>query len=262
MNLDLLKTNVSTASLVQRTQAWSKAAGVTFRQGLKIQGGLLIKDLISLASPKSKAKGEAKIESDVRMVFAPLPSEPFGREKRGGKHGMSYLYASPGALMGVKNEDYRPKMEVPAMRGELRRIKHRGKKWINIGGRGQQVKMRVNRIVVGKGNFRKLIKAVADRVGLQKAAWAVGWRELGVSGSIPPWVSRHLTSGAARGVLVNGLSNPERPYLQIISRASGVEKKSALIKMRGAIKKRMGAMQADMKLYLAGIKKQAGFKHS
>jgi len=61
---------------------------------------------------------------------------------------------------------------------------------------------------------------------------------------------------------VNGLSRPENPFLQIISRATGVEKKSSIRMVRAAIKNRTSAMQADLKLYLAGIKKKAGFKHA
>ncbi len=260
--MDLLKTNVSTAMLSQRIEAWSKAAGVALPRALEYQGGLLVKDLVASAGPRNKNKAEARALRDVKSVFAVGPTEAFTQAKRGGRAGMTWLYSTPKTIVGALNSDIQPNISAIEARRILSESRNqpRGKAWIKLKERGKQTVQQWNRVLIGRSKLEAVAKMVYERFGLQKAAWAVGWDVLKVSGRLPNWIRKHIVSGAAKGVLVNRLANPEKPYLQLISRATGVEHAKSLLAIRAAVKKRYASLLKDMRLYLNGTKKAAGFK--
>lgn len=256
----------NTAALTGRIQAWSKAAGLTFPQALKKQAGLLKQDLWKGAPPANRNKATTKAEKDVKARFFPKPLKVFSTQKQRGKNGMVWLYAHPNALPGVKQEDYRPELGLSDVISMLNNenLRRKGAKWQDLGriakskgkeqGKGQHA-MYLNRVVIGRGVLGKLVRYVRNRFGLQKAAWAVEIEKFG--GKRPPqWVAKHLAR--ARGSNQTQLSG-DKPFIRIISRARGVESKASVNNARRCVRKRMAAIQADMKLYLAGIKKKAGF---
>jgi hypothetical protein len=258
---DLLTAKIDTSNLVKRTQVWSKAAGLSFRDALEVQAGLLVKDLVAGAAPRSLARAQKRAELDVKHVFNPGPTAAFASAKRGGKKGMTWLYASKEAVVGIKSTDLRQGDSAVSLLKLYRAAqkKPRGATYKKLSTRGKQRVMQLNRIVIGRAKFSRFVETIRARFGMQKASWAVGWVALKVKGVLPAWVWKHVATGEAKGVLVNGLANAEKPYLQIISRATGVERQSSLRAIRAAVKKRHGSMLADMRLYLNGTKKQAGF---
>lgn len=258
---DILKTNLDVSNLTRRTELYAKAVGISMREAVEYQGGLLVRDLVAGANPKNLSKAQKKADADVRKVFAAGPNQAFPFDQRGGKKGITWLYASKGAVVGAHNADVKPtadlgemKKDYAAERGGLR-----GNAFKELGRRGRQKTVLWNRIIVGKERFKRFTVSVRDKFGLQKAAWAYGWDVLKVKGRLPAWIRKHLTSGKAKGMLVNGLATPGKPHLTVISRATGVEHASSLRAVRAAIRKRIGSMQADLKHYLSGAKTKAGF---
>lgn len=256
----MLTTKLDMTNYRSRVATWSKAVGVSMREGLQIQVGLLVKDLVAGAAPKNLNKAQKRAERDVKRLFAAGPITAFPQEQRGGKRGIFWLASGPEWIYGVEPPDLQPHASLDQMRRiySESRNQPRGKAWLELGKRGKQKAMRLDRIVVGAAKLQRFIKNQMQRFGLQKAAWGVGWDILQVRGRLPQWIRKHITSGEAKGVMLNNLSAP-KPSVTIISRATGVERASSLRMVRGAIKKRAAAMLKDMKLYLNGTKKRAGF---
>jgi len=250
------------AALTSRIQAWQKAAGLTFPEALKKQAGLLKQDLWKGAPPSDRNRATKKAQKSVGARFYPKPKKVFSTQKQRGKNGMIWMYAHPKALPTVKQEDYRPELGLSDAISILNteNLRRKGLKWVDKGrinkGKSEQHAMFLNRIVISKGVIGKLLRYVRDRFGRQKAAWAKGYEQFGIKRP-PQWVARHLAT--AKGNNQIHLTG-DKPFIRIISQSRGVESARSISNVRRSIKKRAASMQADMKLYLAGIKKQAGFK--
>lgn len=253
-----LTTKIDTSNFTARTRLWAKSSGLSFRDGLRKQAGLLIRDLVNSSAPRNLARAKKLAEREVKQVFRAAPPQVFVGDKRG--HGrMVWLYAHPRALTGVATEDFQTGIGPDEMKEAfyLQKFK-RGIAWRESGTRGKQHVLWLNRIVVRR--MAAFIKKLRDRFGLLKASWAVGWDVLNVAGRLPDWVRKHVRSGEARGVLVNGLANAERPFLNMISTANGVERRASLVAIRLAVRRRQVAMLRDIRYYLDGTKKKSGLK--
>lgn len=266
--LEVLQTKIAMDNLNQRTQSWAKAVGISLPQALVKQGGALKYELMEGGPPRNLARSKKQAAKDAKKTFFPKPLDTFkGRQAQG--DGMIWLYAGQKGgrfLVGVKPEDFKPNLTDDQMKAEHLKP-FRGAAWHEIGKRQTKDKgnpfhvMRLNRTVVNRGRFKKFIKKLQDNFGKLKASWAVHMMHFKHHRPIPQWIMKHINSGKARGYTVMKLAGP-KPFIQIISRASGVEHKNSIKNVRRAVKKRAGAMLADIRLYLNGIKKKAGFKHA
>lgn len=268
----MITAQVDTSVLVQRTRARARVAGLTFPQALKKQAGLLKWDLMKSAPPKNLSENKRLSVLATKKVFFPRPTNQFtGRKAKG--NGVRWLYAGVKGgrfLVGTPEENYQPGLGVD----ELIKINNAtqnnrpDRTWFQVGNRGGKSGKNkgnpfhvnlIQKTVVGRQNLKRLHKFTQNQFGLLKASWAFGMVNLGVNKSIPGWIKRHLDSGKAKGKVIGRLHG-EKPYIQIISQAKGVEHQKSIEQVRRAVAVRERAILTDMKLYLAGIKKKAGFK--
>lgn len=263
--LGALKAELDMANFNSRIATWSKVAGVSLAEGMRKQAALLKWELMESAPPKNLAKSKAKAKKDSKKTFFPNPSDPFSGPKKTGK-GMIWLYAGKKNgkfLVGTDPKDYQLGISETAMdklQDQQRSGFFRGAAWHQIGLRGKKEPfhvMRLNRTVVGRGKFNQFIKRMQDSFGKLKAAWAVDLPKVGESRTVPKWIAKHIPK--AKGKTIISLDGP-KPFIQIISNARGVEHQRSIDNVRRAVKKRSGSMVADMRLYLAGVKKKSGFK--
>lgn len=264
--LDVLITQINMANLNSRIQVWAKAAGVSLAEALQKQAGLLKWELMAGAPPRNLARSKKEATKDAKATFFPKPLDDFKGSKAQGK-GIIWLYAAnqpARVLVGVDSQDYQPQATPEQMKKlhAASRKNFRGAAWHTVGQRGKANPFKVlklNRTVVGRGRLRSFIKDLQNNFGKLKAAWVVDHGRFNIARAIPQWVSKHVTSGKARGATLIQLGGP-KPFIKIISRAHGVEHKASVQNVRRTVKKRLGAMLADMRLHLRGVKKKAGFK--
>ncbi len=263
--MDLLKTNVSTETLSKRIGIYAKALGISLPEALEYQAGLLKAELVTGAPPRNIAKAQARAERDIRKQFHPAMNSKTGAPwsifagKKAGTGQVRWLYAGPKFIAGTDSDNIQSGMtsaQIQRRTFEGRNLP-RVKAWQSQGKRGNQHVSILHRVVVKPTAFKNAIKLVRERFGRQKAAWAVDWDKFKIAQRLPQWIRRHLPT--AKGITVFRLNNPDRPYIQIISRATGVEQERSIANVRRAVKKRYYALQKDLALILEGVKDRAGF---
>jgi len=148
--------------------------------------------------PKTKEKGERAMERDVKREFAPGPAQAFEQSKRKSVYGetnITWLYAGPSFLVGVRDEDVQPGLSESGMRAKMKTARTasfpRGKAWPQIGMRGKQHVKRLNRTVISRDRFAALLAKMYGRLGLLKARFAHNASELGKK-TIPKWLRDHF----------------------------------------------------------------------
>jgi hypothetical protein len=273
----MTQTTIDTSVLQRRVKEWAAAVGVSMQEAVHKQAGLLKWELMAGAPPKSLKASKAKALKDARGQFRPgensQTKQPWNvfAGKKVGKGTTRWLYAGPSFVAGVDQADFQPQMSASEMhklmaanRGFLR-----GAAWHDQGekikgtkkykaSRGKQHVMILRRTVVKPSQFKKLQGVLMESFGKLKAAWAVDLDQFPMAESkkIPPWVSKHLRSGVkgTNVIMLNG----DKPHIDIINQSPGVSHQRAVDNVRRAVKKRAGAIAADIKLYLNGTKKKAG----
>ena len=273
--------------LSQRIGIFAKAMDISLSEAIVYQGGLLKAELVNGAPPQNLAKAQKRADRDVKKQFHPMVSSKGGawdlfKGRQAGRGGMRWLYAGPTYLAGVATQDFQPGLSPEAIQKLVQKTRNEPRKnaWYDQGevagetqsrnkkgklirrttyhaSRGKQHIMMLRRIVVRAGNYRQAVRAIRERFGLQKAAWAVDWDKFKIARALPGWIRKHL--GRAKGITVFGLTNPERPYIQLISRATGVEHERSKANIRRALKKRYAALAIDLRLIVEGVKDKAGF---
>lgn len=144
--------------------------------------------------PRSKAAGEKKLASDIRKEFAPGPEQLFAAGKRKSRvfeTDITWLYAGPTFLVGVRDEDFRPQMSPDEMRKQFTRQRRggfpRGNGWQLLGMRGKQHVQRRNRTLVSRERFAAFTQAMGGRIGRLRAMFALTAFKLGQK-RIPQWI--------------------------------------------------------------------------
>lgn len=147
---------------------------------------------------KSKESGRKAIEKDVRKVIAPGPEVVFEASKRKSaiyETGITWLYAGPAYLVGVRDEDIQLEMSLDAMKTALNTARAasfpRGKGWSLLSKRGKQHVMMRNRILTTRARFDALVNSVAGRAGILKSKFAFAAHKLGQL-RIPSWIATHF----------------------------------------------------------------------
>lgn len=238
---------------------------LSFPKVVRHQAGLFKADVVAALPPKNLARSKKSAERDAKKVFFPKPQQTFTGDQAHGK-GMRWLYAAnqpARVVVGVSDADYRLDLGPDQMRRVQYESELRGKKWEKIGTRGKKKPfnvIRLNRVVVQRGNYRKHIKALKDSFGKLKASWAVDWERFNIARALPNWIRKHLQ--VAKGRTVDMSTNRDNPFVELISNAAGVSKPQAIKAIRAAVKKRVGAMTADLRNQLRGAYKRAGFANA
>lgn len=224
------------------------------------QGGLLMRDLVMDAPPQRLSKSQQKAEEFSRNVFAPMPKEPFPISKRGTGM-MVWLFSGPLFLLGADRRNYMPDIGSSEMR-RLYAIRARqgsfGRRYDRIGKRDPQPVIKLNRIVVSRGALREFNRSLRNSFGKLKGAWSTGWDFIGVKSRLPNWIRRHQNNGKGSYLLTRG----ENPTLTLVNRSNGVESEYSRRAITHALRKRAGAIAADIRNQLRGNYRKAGFKNS
>lgn len=172
---------------------------------VKSEVRMLSMELANKVGYKTKESGRKAIEKDVRKVIAPGPAVAFEASKRKGavfETGITWLYAGPAYLVGVRDEDLQLQMPLDAMKTALNTARAasfpRGKGWSLLSKRGKQHVMLRNRILTTRARFDALVDAVAGRAGILKAKFALAAHKLGQN-RIPGWVSTHFAKVEQEG---------------------------------------------------------------
>jgi hypothetical protein len=200
--------------------------------------GELIKTLVRLSPPKNLATAKRKASKDIRNVYRMPPYDMF-KGKKIGRKDIRWLYASPVALVGVKNYNFNENYTVADAKQRMYEVSGTlGKVYKRIGTRGKgsvhKVVQQLNRKIITRQVFRGVEKKLANNFGRQKAAWMVATAKGQIplsGGNMPPaWVKKHVAGvfKHRRGDTVNGLNTPNNPSFTLINRAVGVEKSAAI----------------------------------
>lgn len=251
--------NWDITTLQVRVGDFQRHFGLSKDEAILRQGGLLLRDLVMESPPKTLASSQKKAEDFAKNVFAPMPRDVFTKSQRGGKNGITWLYSGPQFILGVNNEDYQPGKSASDLRAIYKTASRKGsfgKRYERIGKRGGQAAIRVKRMVVGRQNLRALIKQIRDSFGKLKGAWSEGWDFFGVKFPLPGWIRRHQGKGRGSYLLTKG----EKSSLTLINRAHGVESEYSRRAITHALRRRAGAIQADIRNQIRGAYRKAGFR--
>jgi hypothetical protein len=263
--------------LNQRMAKYASLLKLEPRAVVKMQAGILARELAEGAAPRSKQSLERKIEKDVGKVYAPAPRQMIPAGHRQGK-GFVWILATPKTVVGVKPWDYHLEDSIEDLTRLFHKTKPRGNRYERLGvhretkgnmiirtvqNRGEQSVQRLNRIVVKRGVYQGYIARLKKRAGILGGSWAVAWPVLQPKGRPPAaYKFRHVEDGSARGTYIDGLGIPEFPRFSLVNRAAGCESPKQLEMVRGKLRFRTEAMKKDMENVLRGAYKRAGFKNS
>jgi|SRR6185312_3514065 len=249
------------------------------RDVVKMQAGILSRELAAGSAPKSKQALERSMERDLRKVYSPAPKQMLPIQHRRGK-GFMWLMATPEVVVGVKNYDYHMEDTVEDVTRLFHKTKPRGNRYRQLGvrqgsngnmimrsirgrkGRAQKV-VQLDRIVIPRGVYSQSLIRLKKRAGILGGSWAVAWDVLQPKGAKPPkYKFRHVQDGTARGTYIDGLGIPGHATFTLVNRATGCTQPSQLEMVGAKLRYRAEAMQADLKNLLRGAYKRAGFKNS
>jgi hypothetical protein len=248
--------------LNERMGKYAQALKLEPRAVVKMQAGILSRELAEGAAPRSKQALDRSIEKDVGKIYAPAPKQMIPMAHRQGK-GFVWLMATPVAVVGVEDYDYHLSDTVEDMTRQFRKAPQLGKRYEDIGRRGVQKIVRLNRIVVKRPIYNKFLTELKKRAGILGGSWVIAWAVLQPKGRKPPaYKFRHVQDGTARGTYIDGLGIPGKATFTLINRATGCERPRQLEMLRGKLRHRLEAMTKDMKNQLRGAYKRAGFRNA
>jgi len=264
--------------LNERMAKYATALKLEPRDVVKMQAGLLSRELAEGAAPRSKQALERSIEKDLKKVYSPAPKRMLPLAHRPGK-GFMWIMATPSVVTGVRNHDYHLEDTVEDVTRLFHKTNPRGNRYEDLGVRqqsvgarimrmakgkaGRQHVQRLNRIVVPRGVFSQSLTKLQKRAGILGGSWVVSWNVLQPKGPKPPaYKFRHVQDGTARGTYIDGLGIPGHATFSLVNRATGCTNDSQLEMVRGKLVHRAEAMSADLKNLLRGAYKRAGFSRS
>jgi|SRR6185312_10121870 len=264
--------------LNERMAKYATSLNLEPRAVVKMQAGILSRELAEGAAPRSKQALERSIEKDFRKVYAPAPRQMIPMGHRQGK-GFVWIMATPWNVTGVKNYDYHIEDSTSDVERLFHKTKPRGARYEPLGPRHQSLASRVfriagqgkspqqfrrlNRIVIPRGVFNQSQRNLKKRAGILGGSWAVAWPVLQPKGRKPPaYKFRHVEDGTARGTYIDGLGVPGHASFSLVNRATGCTQPKQLEMLRGKIRYRSEAILVDMKNLLRGAYKRAGFSRS
>lgn len=193
---------------------------------LRVEGRKLLEQLQRDAPPGNQQQGKIRVQADLKRVFYALDTEDARATRKSIKkstgENVTLYFTKSGQAFSAKRENVRLGVSM----AEMARIhqSHRGPRG-RVGGTGNRITKDpanpknnlVNRTVVRRTDFRRYEREVITHVGKMRGGWGPG--TMAVGGSVPSWVSRHVTP--ENGRVVNGLAN-KNAFIEVSNTTPGV----------------------------------------
>lgn len=215
-------------------------------QLVKDQTRLLAIEVGNVIGPQSLAKGVDKIQRDVNsFLFSNKDDNIHGLSRQG--EDMTWMYAGPHFLVGASNEDYHGDTwgDASKLLRDAKTAGPRGKTYIEIGERGKQHVMKVNRTVISTVSKNALLQKLYTHIGRMKASILQTAVKLGPT-LTPGWILQHMPSPKAISDLT-GLDNAESPSTTFGSTSRGISR------MRDKVQRAVRIREKKMAIALKGI---------
>ena len=237
---------------------------------VRTEAGQLANEIQAALGPKTKSKADAGVKNNVQTFLNSDWSERSGRKKystftsesqtQSSHTGFRWLTAGPNWVLGIKDEDYQMGMSADValknyMKDKAQRS--RGKAYIELGTRSakqgkHQHLLMLNRTRVTKSTFAGVVKAISEKVGQSRAAFAYAATQLLPGKSYPSWISKHFPGVNGKAIFVDSKS-AEFPTVTIGSRAKGVNSNPYIVdKIARAVEARKRIMASKIKNILKG----------
>jgi hypothetical protein len=224
---------------------------------LKVEAGQCAWKIAEQLGPGSKAVAVKRLDREMMSYLTVKPAKVNLNQESEIYADFTWLYASTFAVVGINDEDNQTSASasdaLEMLRGSQKAVP-RGTKYVEIGTRGKQHLMRLNRTRVSRSAFAGARHAIADRFGKSKAAWAATAMEY-LSRKFPQWIVNQVANVRANGKHVlndAGLQN-ESPFIEFGSRAKGVESNPAIAAaINSGIRGSQETLKAKIQKLLAG----------
>lgn len=229
--------------------------GMGARFVVRDQSAKLLKTLVQITPPKDAAKTRESIASRINSRFAKAEDQTFSRKGAEFSGSGVWWYAwRSNALYGAADKQKDLTHESPEQIARLSyKITDAGR--TKVGQRGKQKVYIWQSFIVKKKQLKSAIKVVQSHIGRAKAGWLPAIDSLGATFSMPATVTRHRSG--AKGSAIDGTNNGAQPFFVMRNFATGIgnlKKRNAWL-LNNALKIRVKAMAADLKLYVRGVKK-------
>ena len=251
-----MATSVDISGFNRGMAAFVDKLGIEPPKVLKKEMGELVKTLMRITPA---AEGE-KIRDQITFKFALLGGSLGEMETKAldigkmGKQGINWFFFSSSNLLGVASENDKRDASVDEIKQLSYKITKRGAVRGSIKNHPGQTAIVYQTILTKASTVNKLVAQKTKNRGRLKAGWCAAWDFLSPSGSLPGYVSRHLTG--LRGYFINGLGIKGFPTFTIANTASGVSDPKVNLDwlVRSALSIRAKAMQKNLLMFMSGKK--------
>ena len=198
------------------------------QMALKAETGQLAGRIGDVIGPRTKSTASKQASRAVKSAVAILP-DGGNLHMPGVKYpDWTWLDASPRALVGIRNDDYQVSLSGQAamafFRGEQKKPS-RGPVYKEIGKRGKQHVMQVNRGAISPGAARAIQSDILQKMGELGAAFYNVKVKYVPRGKVPSFMASKMPQAEAAGksrVTESGMSTPE-PAIEFTVNGKGLE---------------------------------------
>jgi len=227
---------------------------------LKRETGQLHARMGDAAGPTTQKKGMDKLDKEIKSHLTVLSTETPQFEASKKYDDFFWLYASPGALVGIAGHDYQMDASGEASLAMLRASQRevpRGPAWKTIGQRGVQKIVQLDRVKISTSAMAYVRNALKDRVGQLRASFYVVAKEYAPLKRIPAWIAHSFGTVEGEGKSQHHEDGMGTPVASIESRVTspGVISNGGLTrKFQGAITKSRFVLQSKLEKIGRGAK--------
>ena len=223
---------------------------------VQTEAGQLGDSIQEQIGPKSISKASKSAAHEIKRYISFKPDRPTINEPSKKYGGFTWLYASPYAVLGIDDSDNYIHEEGPAALSLFRQAqksRDRGDSYLELGKRGKQHFMRLNRSRVSRKAFAYVQAVISGRVGEMKSTFAFAANQL-IGKNYPEWVARHFPSARGKTIFDGSQKNdPECPSISFGSRAPGINSNPYVVKkIAGAVEARKRIIASKIDKVLKG----------
>jgi len=229
---------------------------------MKTEAGQMAWDYSEALGPKTKADATDSIEKSIneQMSDKPRYSNLDQDQQYSSTNEFTWLAAGPNFLVGINNEDNRTDLSPGAAYDLFRQAQKagaRGNAWLEVGQRGHQHVLRLNRIRITAAAKKSILRFIRDNlVGELRASFASTAEKLLPGKRIPDWVRDKIFQVDQKGKSIfnlSALNNATNPYIEFGSHAKGVQSNPIIVeKLAAATESRKYKIAEKIKKILAG----------